>query len=186
MLVQRPSHLVRRRLAYLRSSHHFIPLTGPHVPVPRGCHVASPTAWHATAPRALCTSVAHPGRGARTQAPLVLIICFARCSEGPAGPSRIMHTSPGQIPSTYLSSLATHWIPVITGILSKQPSFTPAPPSVRSGHYTTVLCGDAAALFCDDNVAPQRLGLDSELRCEQGYGSREVYLLVCRRGEARH
>ena len=56
--------------------------------------------------------------------------------------------------------------------------------SVRTLHHCVVW--DAAALFCDDNVAPQRLGLDSELRCEQGYGSREVYLLVCRRGEARH
>ena len=57
--------------------------------------------------------------------------------------------------------------------------------SITAGHYTTLLFEAGQAYFYDDNATPQRLSPSSDFHTVGGYGSREVYLLVCRREGAR-
>ena len=55
---------------------------------------------------------------------------------------------------------------------------------ITEGHYTTLLHDEGETLLCDDGVAPRPVPLHSPLRAGLCYQSREVYLLICRRGEA--
>ena len=56
--------------------------------------------------------------------------------------------------------------------------------SITEGHYTTLLHAEGDSLFCDDGVEPRPVSLHSTFRAGPCFQSREVYLLICRRGEA--
>ena len=55
---------------------------------------------------------------------------------------------------------------------------------ITSGHYTTLLHTAGETMFCDDGDAPQPLAADTCLVVGSQFCSREVYMLICRRGEA--
>ena len=56
--------------------------------------------------------------------------------------------------------------------------------SITSGHYTTLLHTAGETLFCDDGGVPQPLTADTRPVVGSQFCSREVYMLICRRGEA--
>ncbi|CAE7241161.1 Riok1 [Symbiodinium necroappetens] len=55
---------------------------------------------------------------------------------------------------------------------------------ITSGHYTTLLHTAGETMFCDDGDVPQPLAANTSLVVGPHFCSGEVYMLICRRGEA--
>ena len=118
------------------------------------------------------------------QPPRILILRFARYTDGPSGAAK----NHALVTWTHILQM-----PMFTGdgmesvncAYSVEAAILHSGLSITTGHYTTLLIEADTILFCDDNIAPRRLTPGSPFHTEQGFGSREVYMLKCRRGEAR-
>ena len=115
--------------------------------------------------------------------PMLLMLQFSRYSFGPEGAHKnhvnIKWPRTLNIPLFVDAGLASCNITytVEAAILHQGDRIT-------SGHYTTLLHSAGDTMFCDDGDVPQPLAVDTRLVIGTQFCSKEVYMLLCRRGEA--
>ena len=114
--------------------------------------------------------------------PLLLMLQFSRYSFGPTGAHknhvRIQWPRTLNIPLFVDAGLDSCNITytVEAAILHRGERLT-------SGHYTTLLHAEGETVYCDDGHMPQPLAANTSLVVGSQFCSREVYMLLCRRGE---
>ena len=115
--------------------------------------------------------------------PMLLMLQFSRYSFGPTG-ARKNHVNI-QWPRTLNIPLF-----VDAGLDSCNITYTVEAAilhrgdRITSGHYTTLLHTAGETMFCDDGAVPQPLAANTNLVVGPHFCSGEVYMLLCRRGEA--
>ena len=117
--------------------------------------------------------------------PRLMILQFPRYSHGPEG-ARKNHANITWPRTLHFPLFVSEGLESRNITYTVEAAILHAGNSITEGHYTALLLDAGDVHFCDDGVTPRLLPPHSCYHAGQNLHSREVYLLICRRGAAPH